>query len=1659
MKKKVLSIVLIMCLLLNAVPVMTLADTADGAGEISVSAYASKEQLMTEFSTNSEGTASNTGKIIFGKNSASNPQEWYVLGKDSGVDGDNTAIFAASALIENICFEDNRDDNKTDSSLWSDCVYSDGSTPEEVYPNHYGASDLRYTLKSAAENTDYFSAAEQSLMNATPVTANDRKSAKEYTTSDKLYPMHGKYDYVVLWAGSNDSIKINQDYWYGDTYFWLRDPHGNSGQSALAARPDYAASDYYVNGAPGGSHPNARPAANINLSSVLFASAVPTEASESETTANAAAMALRLDGKDKGIGEVFYNSTIGIIKAQKGSTSKTVRLIVQGFDGTNNWYYAKQLDNTLMADVNAIKNSLDLTSDVDLSLCKIWLEITSDDGMTYAVSAEESSFAPSVGDGSAENPYRIGTAEELYGFAHIVNGGNASANAILTADITVNENVIYEYGGQLTDNTGNFAVWTPIGSSDNPYTGTFDGKNCTVSGLYINSSDSLCGLFGWNKGTVKNVGVMGSYIKGENSVGAVCGFNQGGTVSGCFNTGTVYGKRHIGGVCGWSDGTVIGCDSIGVIIGEENVGGVCGYNNGTVLGCYNRGTVAGDKTTGAVCGKNTADGRINSCYYLGGSDKNGIGDGTGSVSSVTASELKDGTVCTLLNSALISAGSEVRFYQGELYPVFVCTPKIVDGVYQIGNTAELYGFARLVNNGEQGANAVLTNDITVNTGDVTNCGGVNGGFAEWTPIGFSESGYTGSFDGKGHIISGLYFNNSSSKYVGLFGCVRGSVSNVGVENSYFSGDNAVGGICGSISFGTVENCYNTGTVNGYFLVGGVCGTIDGGTLKNSYNMGNVSGVTVWIGGVCGYLKGYNEYGRIINCYNSGSVSGGEHSVGGICGENSSATVVNSYSDSTVFSGNVIGVNRGTATDVEGKTTAEFKNGTVEYLLQNGDGGSVWGQDLSGVNNYPVLDSAKKAYLVKVTYCDNSTGTAYSNTDAPMTGVHKYEYSNGFCAGCANSNQPADYNEAGGYYEISNAGQLYWFANYVNNEKNNVNAVLLNNIVVNENLLGKLNDDGSVKDGYTVKSWTPIGSENNNFYGKFDGRGYTISGLYYNSSTDCVGLFGCAKGSGISNVVVADSYIKGSSFVGAVCGISYAPIVNCHNTGKVVGSSSVGGVCGGLYSDYGSSGSITVGSNSGTVNGSTNVGGICGINNCVITNCFNTGTVVGNSNVGGLVGYNSGTAVNAYNIGMVGGTENFGGICGGNGGTINNCYYNGDTFGGDAIGVDYNGTLTSTEKKTTSEFNSGSVAYLLSTGTDGSVWGQDLSAANSYPSFNTGKKVYQNRVYAGCAGNPGEPTGIIYTNTNKDVYSDHVDNNNDGVCDNGCGQYFRAVVYEVSATLDGDIGLNYYIGLPQSVAGDKNAYVKLSVNSETYKLPVSEASTQNGLYKFTVWLSAKEMRDDVTFALYDGNGSLVDIYSRKGTKLEGSTFNYTLEKYFNAISSTGNQTLKNLAEATLTYGAYAQNAFNHNPDASYDGTELSAVTAEVLEKYKMTKSAEIPSGLTLTEITLILNTKTAFRLYFKADNIDAYSFVLDGNEVKPSYIAGENLYYIELVDIHAKELDTEHTLTINNGCDISFSALSYAYAVVKADKDANIVNVCKALYLYNEAANAYFTNNQ
>lgn len=395
--KKGMAFVLTFAMIAGLVPAMSgganKVQAASGSGtEPSVSAYATKTQLMDNtFAPNADGTAENYGMIVFGKKSDGiTAQEWYILGEDKGVSGDNTIIFATSPIATGQKFNSSYD-NKSFASSFG--VYA--SNPSEVYANHYGASELRVALQGMATNTNYFTTAEQGLMNATTVKTKDTKNSNvTYTTTDKLYALQGKFEDTKLLAGTSDSTVLAMySYWgsYSSSYdfwFWSRSPYADDVSIALVGIPGLIVGNRYVD-----YDLAVQPASNLNLSSVLFASAATAASSDtkSEKITDSAAMTLRLDGTGKDIGTVTYNTTTGDIKVVKGTTSQTVALVVQGNDGTNDWYYSKQITGTDVVNVSAIEAESYTPASIDLSTCKIWLEIT-EDNVAYAVNATETNI-------------------------------------------------------------------------------------------------------------------------------------------------------------------------------------------------------------------------------------------------------------------------------------------------------------------------------------------------------------------------------------------------------------------------------------------------------------------------------------------------------------------------------------------------------------------------------------------------------------------------------------------------------------------------------------------------------------------------------------------------------------------------------------------------------------------------------------------------------------------------------------------------------------------------------------------------------------------------------------------------------------------------------------------------------------------------------------------------------------------------------------------------------------------------------------------------------------------------------------------------------------------------------------------------------------------
>ena len=227
------------------------------------------------------------------------------------------------------------------------------------------------------------------------------------------------------------------------------------------------------------------------------------------------------------------------------------------------------------------------------------------------------------GDKINDEVYEISNAGQLYWFAGLVNGTlsgvpqNTSANAVLTADIVVNKNVLKPDG---TVNEGTFKEWTPIATSASPYTGIFDGQNHTISGLYFNQEDSYdVGLFSRNNGKIANAGILDSYFYGTSKVGGVCGNNYTGTITNCYNTGSVSGLGNLGGVSGYNyTGSITNCYNTGNVSGSSGfVGGVSGCNSkGTIINSYNAGSVSGLECVGGVSGDNDT-GSITDCYNIG----------------------------------------------------------------------------------------------------------------------------------------------------------------------------------------------------------------------------------------------------------------------------------------------------------------------------------------------------------------------------------------------------------------------------------------------------------------------------------------------------------------------------------------------------------------------------------------------------------------------------------------------------------------------------------------------------------------------------------------------------------------------------------------------------------------------------------------------------------------------------------------------------------------------------------------------------------------------------------------------------------------------------------------------------------------------------------
>ena len=171
------------------------------------------------------------------------------------------------------------------------------------------------------------------------------------------------------------------------------------------------------------------------------------------------------------------------------------------------------------------------------------------------------------------------------------------------------------------------------------------------------------------------------------------------------------------------------------------------------------------------------------------------------------------------------------------------------------------------------------------------------GITGWAPIGTETRSFIGSFDGAGHVITGLWIDNKRASYVGLFGYTRKAViKNLGVEiaaagvSGVGTGMNYIGGLVGSLAEGSIENSYVTGSVSGKGYVGGLVGIQSGGSIENSFTTGDIGDISdsVFVGGLVGNQSG----GSIKNSFATGNISGFLYT-GGLAGNQSGGSIENS----------------------------------------------------------------------------------------------------------------------------------------------------------------------------------------------------------------------------------------------------------------------------------------------------------------------------------------------------------------------------------------------------------------------------------------------------------------------------------------------------------------------------------------------------------------------------------------------------------------------------------------------------------------------------------------------------------------------------------------------------------------------------------------------
>lgn len=288
------------------------------------------------------------------------------------------------------------------------------------------------------------------------------------------------------------------------------------------------------------------------------------------------------------------------------------------------------------------------------------------------------------------------------------------------------------------------------------------------------------------------------------------------------------------------------------------------------------------------------------------------------------------------------------------------------------------------------------------------------------------------------------------------------------------------------------------------------------------------------------------------------------------------------------------------------------------------------------------------------------------------------------------------------------------------------------------------------------------------------------------------------------------------------------------------------------------------------------------------------------------------------------------------------------------------------------------------------------------------------------------------------------------------------------SLTGKIGVNFYA----QVVDDKkdNAQIKISYNGKntTYSVSDLTKTTLNGkeYYIVTQKVCAAEMNDDITATLMV-DGEVVDEQTQSVAK-------YAKTVIDNEANYSDKPDLVALVKAMVNYGAYAQTNFEYRADdlankfldaadINVESVDVADITAPVASRDKINEKYPVE------QLKLALESGTSLKFYLNdecfAEGIDGYSFTVakSGNEATDAEVlTSSSGKYVEYADIPAAELDDSYVLKISkDGIEVATVTYSPLNGVVSTLKTSslsdNLKNTMKALYLYNQAADAYFAS--